>query len=684
MTLAVHTFETNALDENLSFAFHETISEGREIYFIAKFKTPAPHTAEYAENIFGSIIDAFTDSDTKNAYDAFEEGLKMANGEITKRKKQKAETPEIVVAFFDFHNLYLSQAGQSEVYLIRDGALSQITETESDEASFSNILSGQITINDIVIISTSRILRVLTSNQLVDMFESNNFTDNISLLKHELRTKTKESILLSVIGVGKQKKEDRAGFLSQLVHTKKSQKKGEIESIPSQEMPLQESDDDAIIADIDSETSDGINQNESQETKTENPYNTETQAELSDDTVTPIHLPKKQRQQIAIRKKIQDWIGLIRKIQFKNTPPKKIIIALGGLFILLIGLISIRIAQNHDSEAVTQVRANIQLSRDTMKQANELLFQGDRKGANELLQSAEDLIIPALNSSDEELRDTARFLKADIERQKLEAENAVKLTPKNIADLGLKNSNFRSIGFNELRGNLYVHNETDVIKTIRGIVENPITITTQEAITASTVRGPQDTLIFLTNTPRIIEYKGGVISPMNTQDSTWKQGIDVDVFGSRFIYILDPVSNQIWKYERRRSDYSNASAYNKSGDLSRAVSMAIDGHIYVLSDNGNIQKLLRGENEAYEFRDLPSIPFTGNKLKLFTSESHSFLYVLDPDNSRVLVFQKGDRFATYRKQIFFETIPEAIDFHINESGQKVNILTEDKIYEFDL
>jgi len=111
--------------------------------------------------------------------------------------------------------------------------------------------------------------------------------------------------------------------------------------------------------------------------------------------------------------------------------------------------------------------------------------------------------------------------------------------------------------------------------------------------------------------------------------------------------------------------------------------IAIDGNIYVLSDDGSIQKIFRGTKVDYDFRELPSTPFTGQNLKIKTSPELDFLYILDPDNQRILVFTKGDRFATYKKQVLFE-VTDARDFVIDDSGQKVNVLTKDKIYEFSL
>jgi len=175
---------------------------------------------------------------------------------------------------------------------------------------------------------------------------------------------------------------------------------------------------------------------------------------------------------------------------------------------------------------------------------------------------------------------------------------------------------------------------------------------------------------------------------MQTQDENWKKGIDIKTYG-RFVYMLAPTDNQIWKYERRSANYSGATAYNTGNtEMADAVSFTIDGSIYMLAASGEITKLFRGQTQDYDFRELPSIPFSGPNLKLYTSAELDYLYVLDPDNERLLVFTKGDRFATYRRQVMFESEDNSLenvrDFFVDDSGQKVSLLTENKIFEFNL
>ena len=102
MAFPVHTFETNP-EGNLGYAFHQLVGEGQELYFLAKFPTETPEPQAMAETIFGAIVDHMEASKIEDHYDRFEDALKAANIEAKKNNITGKNPPEIVVAYFDFH-----------------------------------------------------------------------------------------------------------------------------------------------------------------------------------------------------------------------------------------------------------------------------------------------------------------------------------------------------------------------------------------------------------------------------------------------------------------------------------------------------------------------------------------------------------------------------------------------------
>ncbi len=663
MSLSVRTFETQPSESSLSFSFHEKVGEGAEIFFLAKFDEKTIDAKSIAESIFGVLLNTFENSKIPDPYDRFEESLKSANMEGRKFVAQMSEIPDIVIAFFDFHNLYLSQSGTSEAYLLREANVSQISETpEPGEDLFLNILSGQVALGDTIILTTRRILRAVTTNQLLDIFSRSSFSESANMLRQELINATKDDYLVTAIGIGKKEEAPAAGFLSRIMPKKQRR------SIPGMAAPSEEA----------METTEDTTETEESEGAMPPPPSRRRGGNAAD------LLNKAKNISLDVFDKVRSKVNLPFEIpKWERSPsPKNLKLIAGavlGVFILIIG---VRGIMNFETEETKQLREQLTVAREALQQADILLLQGDRSQAAEFLQKAKESVQVVLGSKSKSFRSDAQFLLADVQEKQLQVENAKKVTPVLLADLGVKNDLVEAAGLLGLRGNLFVHDLKNVYKTIRNIVEKGLPISEKETVMASATRKDQNTLVFLTDTPRIIEYRDGVISPMGTTDDSWKGGIGVETYG-RFSYVLDPVGNQIWKYERKRDQYSGAIPYNQGADLSRAITFAIDGSIFILSDDGTIQKLFRGEKADYAFRDMPATGLKGKNLKIFTSSDLDFLYILDPDNTRVLVFVKGEKLATYKKQVIFD-VPDARDFIVDELGQKINLLTKDKIYEFSL
>ena len=372
----------------------------------------------------------------------------------------------------------------------------------------------------------------------------------------------------------------------------------------------------------------------------------------------------------------------LKKFLDPNFMRKKLLPVAAILLVAFLLVIFIKFIFSFESTEKKELRESISIAYESLEQAETFLLQGERIKAQEFLDKAYESAQKVAKGKSKLFRSDLALILAQVEDKQLQVENAKKVTPNLVTDLGLKEDNLRAQGILELKGNYYVNDAKKVFKTVSNIVEKGLSASEKETIMAEASRPDQNLLLYLTNGPRIIEYKEGVITPMNTADESWKSGIDIRTYG-RYSYVLDPVNNQIWKYERKRTNYSSAVAYSDGTDLSRAISFSIDGSIYILTDEGTIMKLFRGKKVDYDFKDLPSNGFSGKQLRLHTTAELDFIYILDPENQRILVFVKGDRYATYKKQILYGDL-DVRNFSIDELGQKVHILTDDKIYNFSL
>ncbi len=705
MTLSVHTFETNPTAADQVFAFSEELGEGRKMFFIARFHPDTHAASQIADEIFGAVYEACNRSQMSEMYDQFEDGLKGANAVAQKHKPHFPMVPEMVVALFDFNQLYLTQSGEAESYLIRNGNISQISEAaEPSQDLFVNILSGQVSIGDIVLLSTHRLLRSLTTQQLSDIFLRQSFDEAVKIFRHDLSLASEVPTIVSAIGVGVQTQAQKSGWfaapwkkkdtgVSQLVPATSSNTAPPAANPPSADLPPAMAPPSPATSTSDYQSPPAPAPRTAAPAPAARPSAVNALGQRAGATLGAVGGAAGSVAGRALSgakgalSKVGGTVGGAVGPQLAQVKkaPKELLYGIGGILLTLVVVLAGRAVLNYESEDEKVLKEQISIAQEAVNAAKKQQQMGEQAEASLRLGQAQEAVQKVLSSrANEDYRTQAQTILTQIQEQQQIVENAEKAEPIISSDLGLKVNDLDALGMLELNNSLYVYDTSSVHKTIRDIVEKGPTIAPNETIVTGLTDVKNDKLIFLTDSPRLIEYKNGVNTPMQTSDETWRNGVDIGLYGS-FVYVLDPVENQIWKYRRQRDNYSSASAYNleSAADLSRAVSLAIDGSIYVLSDDGSITKLYQGNEVPFEFKDLPSTPMEGRNLQMYTDYNVNFIYVLDPDNSRLLVFTKGEKFATYKKQIFYN-LDDVRDFVIDTDAQKAFVTTKDKIYEFPL
>lgn len=152
-------------------------------------------------------------------------------------------------------------------------------------------------------------------------------------------------------------------------------------------------------------------------------------------------------------------------------------------------------------------------------------------------------------------------------------------------------------------------------------------------------------------------------------------------FGSN-LYLLDSVANgQIWKYVGIDAGLSAKSGYLKAEglDLSSAVSMAIDGSVWVLFSDGSIAKYVRGVKDAFVVAGLDEAMV--EPVKIFTSPEVENIYVADRKKTRIVVIGKN---GEYQSQYVWGGVAGLKDLAVSEAEGKIFVLTGEKVFAIDL
>ncbi len=165
------------------------------------------------------------------------------------------------------------------------------------------------------------------------------------------------------------------------------------------------------------------------------------------------------------------------------------------------------------------------------------------------------------------------------------------------------------------------------------------------------------------------------------EDQDWGEIKDLVGF-SQNAYLLATQKGQIFKLGGTDKGVAEASNYLTAEklDLEDAVSMAIDGSVWVLFNDGTVVKFTRGVKDPFSITGLTG-EFNQPE-KIYTNPELDFLYILDRQNTRVVVVSKAT--GEYQSQYIWPGIAGVKDLYASEAEAKILLLTGERIYEIDL
>jgi hypothetical protein len=152
------------------------------------------------------------------------------------------------------------------------------------------------------------------------------------------------------------------------------------------------------------------------------------------------------------------------------------------------------------------------------------------------------------------------------------------------------------------------------------------------------------------------------------------------------LYLADPGANQVWKYTPTANGYEGEPVgwfpADKKPDMSGLVSIAIDGHIWLLHSDGRLLKFLSGEQRPFAWSDLPT-PLS-NPTALAMSQDGDRLYVADPSNARIIEATKEGKFLRQFRAREGEPLRDVKHLFLDEAKGMFYILTSNQLYKADV
>ena len=148
------------------------------------------------------------------------------------------------------------------------------------------------------------------------------------------------------------------------------------------------------------------------------------------------------------------------------------------------------------------------------------------------------------------------------------------------------------------------------------------------------------------------------------------------------MYVLDKEVSKIYRHAGVQGGFLEAEEWLAPGlsvDIADSVSWSIDGAIWVLGKDGNILKFMQGGINPFEVIGMDK-PFQ-NPVDIFTDETLNDVYVLSPEQARIVVLSKSGQFVA---EYVADQFKEAQQIVVSQEYNTLVYLAGDKLYSFEL
>lgn len=605
---------------------------------------------EIGKEAFQLLQDHFLDDLVGDPYDRFENALREVNLMIGQKERDLelkfVPNMHMIAGVVQKDMLFLSQRGEAQGYLLRKRHVSSITDGLYDEKNkeelFQNIASGTLEVGDAVLFVTGPLVQFVTPNDLSKIFSEQALGDAVKELDDLLHSDIEDQMALLALEV--------------------------LERAEELEPELAGGESEENVAEIEMEES----------------------FETGEMGAGKSRLSKLKAHRERIKKSLEvfrswgagrdRWEFLNR---FRSLGKKQILIGGSILAVVLIGGTLVLGLGMSKQRSLSNMESKLALAEENITQA---ATRGtfDKMEASDLLDQAQDLVVEVLDSGF--LGGDASQLLDEIDAQRLTLDNVQVLKDeiKLIADLSAKLNGTSLLGFERYNDRYVTYTSGQSFEVLLDQVQDGKTLDSTEKVIAARYFAEYDTIVMLTLGGKVLEYTDGNAQFADSSDVAWHSGVDVGTYSNK-IYILDSVSNQIWRYGRGSAGYGVAQAYvSGEPELTDAVSLAVDGSVWVLKKDGSLIRFYGGELIDYKVNKAPLTSMAG-ATRVYTELSLNQIYVLNPTEGSIFVYDKSakNNDLTYNAQYKFEGLKgNLVDLIVDQDKNTLVLLTDQAMYEW--
>jgi DNA-binding beta-propeller fold protein YncE len=139
------------------------------------------------------------------------------------------------------------------------------------------------------------------------------------------------------------------------------------------------------------------------------------------------------------------------------------------------------------------------------------------------------------------------------------------------------------------------------------------------------------------------------------------------------VYVIDKNESKVVSLKKTNEKFNDFKISVSDKKLKSAESIAIDGNIYILT-NDNILKFTKGIEQKFNLPTL-LLPFSG-KGKIYTEKNYKNIYVLDIGNNRIIVLNKKAELVGIMSDKSFTNLK---DFFVDEKNKTIYLLNDSSL-----
>jgi len=372
--------------------------------------------------------------------------------------------------------------------------------------------------------------------------------------------------------------------------------------------------------------------------------------------------------------------GAVRNLSFIS---KALFVGMIILTIIFIGSVSaIKMRENSQAKTQAYTTAMETISSDIDKAEAAILYDNNDEAITLLEHARTELG----NLEDEKDGVEERLVFAEkIESIYLNLRKVTFANPETIANITDTDSNAQTTRLARIDDSLIAYSEDNttyyIIGRDSGSVEQKVHDTIPTLGPNATPKEQLD-IVFMSGADTVGVYNKE--TKTLTEKTIGYPNDNVSITGAAIynlsLYTIDAAHNQLYKHSRTQAGYDRGTEWlGDTIDLSDATSLSIDGDIYILKKSGSVVKLNRGASIPFGLDQID--PAINNPSVLWTSANVEYIYILEPTNKRVLIFDKRGGFVG---QHTHEAWVRPTDMVVDEKRGDIYILDQNTVYTFDL